>query len=132
MQTQHASVVSPWSAYRGDHGCGDAGKSRLACLLETGLDNDLLATGAASRQRKHLVKGVGQGIRKRDEMVKPSAMRTRGRGPLTGPSLPALASAPASSLPWASAWSASLLYCSAQIHAGSYRLLSGEIKPCDS
>ena len=123
----HTHALSPWSAYRGDHGCGDASKGHLARLLESGVNDDLLAAGAASRQRTSACQGWVRGIQENYETVKPSEMRTMGRGPLTGPSLPAWASAPASSLPWAPAWSASFKSCSAQIHAGSYRFLSGEI-----
>ena len=48
----NVSPVLSWSPHRGDHGCCDAGKGRLARLLETGLDDDLLARGAAGRQRR--------------------------------------------------------------------------------
>ena len=55
------SALSPWRAHRGDHGCGDAGKGGLACLLKTGLDDNLLAPGAASRQRARPHKGGALG-----------------------------------------------------------------------
>ena len=131
--TNYASALSPWSAHRGDHGCGDAGEGCLARLLETGLDDDLLASGAAGRQRAPPRQTRGGSGRSRCVLsqANPVEMRTRGRGRPTGPSLPAWASTPESSLPWAPAWSASRSYCSSQIHAGSYQLLSGEIKPCD-
>ena len=51
--------------------------------------------------------GCAEAIGNHDNSVKPIAMRTMGHGSLTGPSVPAWASGPASSLPSAPAWSAS-------------------------